>query len=65
LVQIAWMGVRQKTWMLQVYQNVCRGSDKRKKIAIVAVARRLLVRLWAMMRDGSGWREPIRPAMEV
>jgi transposase len=39
LVQIAWMGVRQKTWMLQVYQNVCRGSDKRKKIAIVAVAR--------------------------
>jgi transposase len=58
LVQIAWIGVRQKTWMLQVYEQVCRGSDKRKKIAIVAVARRLLVKLWAMLRDGSEWKEP-------
>jgi transposase len=57
LVEIAWLGVRNKTWMLEVYQNVCRGSDKRKKIAIVAVARRLLVRLWAMMRDGTEWKD--------
>jgi transposase len=57
LVQAAWTGVRNKTWMLEVYQQVCRGSDKRKKIAIVAVARRLLVRLWAMLRDGTRWKE--------
>jgi transposase len=65
LVQIAWMGVRHKTWMLEVYQNVCRGSEKRKKIAIVAVARRLLVRLWAMLRDQSDWKESIRSVMEA
>jgi transposase len=58
LVQIAWLGVRNKTWMLEVYEQVRRGSDPRKKIAIVAVARRLLVRLWAMLRDGTEWKEP-------
>lgn len=58
LVEIAWLGVRNKTWMLRVYENVRRGSDKRKKIAIVAVARRLLVKLWAMLRDGTRWKEP-------
>ena len=58
LVEVAWLGVRANTWMKNVYENVRRGSDKRKKIAIVAVARRLLVKLWAMLRDGTEWKEP-------
>lgn len=58
LVEISWLGVRSDPWMKQVYENVRRGSDKRKKIAIVAVARRLLVRLWAMWRDGTEWKAP-------
>jgi transposase len=58
LVEISWIGVRNKTWMKNVYENVRRGSDKRKKIAIVAVARRLLVKLWAMLRDGTEWKDP-------
>ena len=58
LVEIAWLGVRHNTWMREVYEEVRRGSDKRKKIAIVAVARRLLVKLWAMLRDGTSWKEP-------
>jgi transposase len=58
LVEIAWLGVRGKTWMKQVYENVRRGSAQRKKIAIVAVARRLLIRLWAMLRDGTTWKDP-------
>jgi hypothetical protein len=29
--------------------------------AIVALARKLLVKLWAMLRDGSGWIDPDRP----
>ena len=57
LVEVAWIGVRTGSWMLGVYERVRRGSDKRKKVAIVAVARRLLVRLWAMLRDGCDWRE--------
>jgi transposase len=68
LTEIAWLGVRNKTWMLQVYENVRRGSDKRKKIAIVAVARRLLVKLWAMLRDGTEWTKdkiPVNQAASV
>ena len=30
----------------------------RKNIAIVALARKLLVTLWAMLRDNTRWREP-------
>jgi transposase len=58
LVEVSWLGIRTNAWMKQVYEDVRRGSDKRKKIAIVAVARRLLVRLWAMLRDGTTWKEP-------
>jgi len=65
LVQVAWIGVRNKTWMLDVYEHVCRGSGKRRKIAIVAVARRLLVKLWAMMRDGAEWKEPLTAALST
>lgn len=56
LVQVAWLGQRYNPWMQKVYEQVRRGSDARKKIAIVAVARRLLVRCWAMLRDGTRWR---------
>jgi len=66
LVEIAWLGVRHDTWMRGVYEEVRRGSDKRKKIAIVAVARRLLVKLWAMLRDGTPWKEPAgRPVVSA
>ena len=58
LVEVSWLGVRTVPWMKKVYEGVRRGSDKRKKVAIVAVARRLLVRLWAMWRDGTEWHDP-------
>lgn len=62
LVQASWSGVRAKVpWMLEVYERVRRGSVKRRKQAIVAVARRLWVRLWAMLRDGGRWRDPAAP----
>jgi transposase len=59
LVEVSWLGVRTNDWMKRVYESVRRGSDKRKKIAIVAVARRLLIALWAMLRDGACWHEPL------
>lgn len=60
LVECAWMGVARfkVEWMVEAYENVRRGSEKRKKVAIVAVARKLLIRCWAMMRDESPWRDP-------
>lgn len=56
LVQVAWIGRRYNPWMQEVYERVRRGSESRKKIAIVALARRLLIRCWAMLRDGTPWR---------
>ena len=62
LVQVSWIGIRQGGWMREVYERARAGSEKRKKLAIVAVARRLLVRLWAMLRDGTVWREEVGSA---
>ena len=57
LVEVSWMGLRHNAWMRQTYERLLRGSPSRKKIAITAVARKLLVRCWAMLRDGQAWRD--------
>jgi len=57
LVEISWLGLRHNSWLRRTYQRLLRGSPSRKKIAITAVARKLLVRCWAMLRDGQPWRE--------
>jgi transposase len=59
LVEVAWIGLRYNAWMRRAYERARRGSAARKKTAIVAVARRLLVVCWAMLRDGTDWREPL------
>jgi transposase len=41
--------------MRQTYQRLSGGKKARKKIAIVAVGRKLLVRCWAMLRDNCAW----------
>jgi len=62
LVQAAWSGKRTSRPMQEIYQRVRRGSPKRSKQAIVAVARHLLIWLWAMLRDGTQWQEHDRAA---
>ena len=42
-----------------------RGIKARRKIAIVALARKLLVILWAMLRDNKPWRDPVPRAPAV
>jgi transposase len=56
LVEVAWAGLRHNPWVRETYQRISGGKKSRKKIAIVAVGRRLLVRCWAMLRDGTAWR---------
>ena len=53
LVEVSWVSLRYNSWARTIYERVRRGSPARKKIAIIAVARRLLVRCWAMLRDGT------------
>jgi transposase len=57
LVEVSWVSLRYNEWARTIYERARRGSPARKKIAIVAVARRLLIRCWAMLRDGTTWRE--------
>jgi transposase len=62
LVEVSWVSLRYNEWTRSVYERARRGSPARKKIAIVAVARRLLVRCWAMLRDQSSWRPSVKTA---
>jgi len=57
LVQAAWSGKRKCRQMQAIYQRVKNNSPRRSKQAIVAVARHLLVWLWAMLRDQTDWRQ--------
>lgn len=59
LVEVAWAGLRYNPWVRETYQRISGGKKSRKKIAIVAVGRRLLVRCWAMLRDGTSWQTPV------
>jgi transposase len=58
LVEVASAGLRYNPWVRETYQRISGGKKSRKKIAIVAVGRRLLVRCWAMLRDGTSWHWP-------
>jgi transposase len=55
LVECAWVMLRYNAWARAIYQRLSRGKA-RKKQAIVALARKLLVRCWAMLRDRTPWR---------
>ena len=62
LVECAWVMLRYNPWARATYARLSRGKA-RKKQAIVALARRLLVRCWALLRDRTAWREG--PAAEA
>jgi len=57
LVNAAWMAVRFNPWAKALFERLTGGSRhrSRRKIAIVAVARRMLIRAWAMLRDHTPW----------
>jgi transposase len=64
LVECAWVMLRYNSWARAVYQRLSRGRA-RKKQAIVALARKLLVRCWAMLRDKAKWRAGPEPDPEA
>lgn len=63
LVECAWCMLRYNPWARAQYARLTGGGVSRKKPAIVALARKLLVRCWAMLRDGKPWRaDPVPEA---
>ncbi len=61
LVQCAWAMLRYNRWARAVFDRLSRGKARRKQ-AVVALARKILVRCWAMLRDGAPWRPDPEPA---
>jgi len=55
LVESSWIALRYNSRLRSVYKRISAGSKARRKVAIVAVARHMLVIAWAMMRNGTKW----------
>jgi transposase len=55
LVECAWVMLRYNPWAAEQYVRLCHNQKNRKKKAIIALARKLLVRCWAMLRDRRSW----------
>ena len=57
LVEAAWLMLRYNPWAKSVYDRLTSGQKTRKKKAIVAVARKLLVRCWVMLLRKEPWNK--------
>ncbi len=62
LVQIAWGMERRSAYVAGLFARISCGQKSRRKKAVVAVARRILVWCWAILRDGTRWRDPLPAA---
>ena len=51
LVECAWCSIRYNQWSQETYERIHCGTQSRKKKAAVALARKILVTAWALMRD--------------
>ena len=55
LVECAWASLRYNPWAKSIYERVCGKQRTRKKKAAVALARKIAVLAWALMRDDKDW----------
>ena len=58
LVESAWMVWRLNDWAQAFVNKVSRGGRGRRKLAIVALARKLLILLWGMLKSNRPFRAP-------
>lgn len=59
IVESAWRAIRKSPSLLAFYERVRRGQDKRKKVAIVATARKMLSIMRAMLITGEVFNEKL------
>jgi transposase len=55
LLECAWCSTRYNEWAKQTFARIHGGQATRKKKAGIALARKIAVVCWAMMRDESDW----------
>jgi transposase len=51
LVECAWCSLQYNPWSRETYDRIHGGKQSRKKKAAVAIARKILILAWALMRD--------------
>jgi transposase len=59
LVECAWLAIRYNEWAKKVYARIYGKQKTRKKKAAVALARKIAVVAWAMLRDETDWSPEI------
>jgi len=55
LVECAWASLRYNPWAKGIYERICGKQKTRKKKAGIALARKIAVIAWAMLRDEKDW----------
>jgi hypothetical protein len=55
LVECAWASLRYNPWAKYVYERICGKQKTRKKKAGIALARKIAVLAWAMLREEKDW----------
>ncbi len=55
LVECAWASLRYNPWAKGVYDRICGKQKTRKKKAAIALARKIAVLAWALLRDEKDW----------
>jgi transposase len=60
LTEAAWQGVRRSPTIKAFFERVQRDDPGRKRIALTATAHYLCRSMWAMLRDGTLWRETVQ-----
>lgn len=60
LIEASWRWIKHDPWAQAHFERICAGKQDRRKIAIVAVARRLAIILWRIVVEGRPYevREP-------
>ncbi|TWU40273.1 Transposase IS116/IS110/IS902 family protein [Novipirellula aureliae] len=63
LLECAWVSLRYNDWSKKTFERIHGGSKTRRKKAGIALARKIAVVAWAMMRDQKAW-DPNRALQE-
>lgn len=54
-MECAWASLKYNPWAKGIYDRICGKQKTRKKKAAVALARKIAVLAWAMLRDEKDW----------
>jgi hypothetical protein len=62
LVECSWAMLRYNAWAQRVYDRLRNTNGLSAKKAVVALARKVLVACWGLLKGGGAWRDPCPPA---